>query len=113
MRRDNAMLKHAMLSTAALVFLTDSAVAQTTTTQSTTVTAPSAIAPAPGTASSSESRRTVDSNGNEVDSTKTTYGSAYGSESQSTTTVTKPAPQAGVPEVVTTTKKTTTISTSD
>ena len=42
------MLKHAMLSTAALVFLTDSAVAQTTTTQSTTVTAPSAIAPAPG-----------------------------------------------------------------
>jgi hypothetical protein len=44
--------------------------------------------PPPGTLSTTETQRAVDSNGNEYDSTKTTYGNANGAASDSATTTT-------------------------
>jgi len=63
--------------------------------------------------STTETQKSVDSNGDEYDSTKSTYGGVNGSASQSATTTTlQPgASQSALPEVVTT-KKTSTTSTS-
>jgi hypothetical protein len=65
--------------------------------------------PQPGTLSTTESQKAVDSNGNEYDSTKTTYGNANGAASDSTSTTTV---QPAVPTVIMK-KTTTTTSTSN
>ena len=118
------MKTYAMATAAALVLMTGGALAQTTTTESTTVTQPAVVAPPvvapapvvpppPGTLSSTETQKSVDANGDEYDSTKTTYGNAAGAATQSTSTMTmQPAPQSVLPEVVTTKKTTSTTSTS-
>jgi len=103
-----------MASAVSLVLLTGNALAQTTATQSTTVTSP-ATAPAPvtppppGTLSTTETKKIVTGNGEEYDSTQTTYGSVNGAATQSASTT---SVQPATPAIVTM-KKTTTVTTSN
>jgi len=106
-----------MIGAATFALIAGMALAQTSseTTTTTTTAAPPMVAPpvvtppAPGTLSTTETQKAVDSNGNEYDSTKTTYGNANGAASNSVTTTTV---QPQVPTTVIT-KKTTTITPSD
>jgi hypothetical protein len=102
-----------MMSTAAFLLLGGTALAQTTsqTTSQTTTTGTPMVAPAPvippapGTLSTTETQRGVDSNGNEYNTTHTTYGNMNGASESSTTTTVQPPPAI-------TTKRTTTTTTS-
>lgn len=91
------MKKYVAASTCALFLMTSSAFAQTTssnTTLSTTLAVPAVVTPAPHTLSTTDTHSSNDGNGNTVDSKKTTYGNAYGSGSESTTTRTSTPPAA-------------------
>ncbi len=110
------MKKYLVGSACALTLLAGVAFAQTSSTDSTTSTMSSPsmaapVAPMPGSMATSESRKSIDSNGDETVSHKATYGNAYGSGSESSSTTVTPAAPPPPPVSTTTTRSST--STSD
>ena len=95
------MKRNLMKTMSAFLLLGGTALAQTTSQTTTTTTAPMMapmVAPAPvvpppeGTLSTTETQRGVDSNGNEYNTSRTTYGNLNGAASESTTTTTVQPP---------------------
>jgi hypothetical protein len=78
---------------AALLMTAGVAVAQPSTSQTTTSTtvAPAVVAPAPGTLSTTSSRKTIDSDGKQTDTTRTTYRNTDGVADDSVTRTTTSA----------------------
>lgn len=115
-------MKHGfMMGTAAFILLAATVLAHAQTSTYSTTTTTTAVAPvgvsdpAPvtsppvGTLSTTESQKSVDAYGNEVDTTKTTYGNVNGAASDATSTTTIQPP----PVETTVTKKVITTSTSN
>jgi hypothetical protein len=95
------MFKYAMSCATALFLMGGAVSAQTTPPQD--LTAP-LVAPPAGTLSTSDTRRTIDGNGTETDSSRTTYRNQAGvADDVHTTTTTHPAPMSTTSTSTTTT----------